>query len=82
MEKKAVHEQLDALLNKLRELELDVHQLAEDKYVNFKPTLEEAEHLSDKVQLVQIDLQSVEQKISTEVRLDCPFFSPMFFSLP
>ena len=67
MEKKAVHEQVDTLLHKLNSLELEVHQLAEDKYVNFNTILDEAETLSNKAETVNNDLVSCEQKINSEV---------------
>ncbi|XP_005102106.1 centromere/kinetochore protein zw10 homolog [Aplysia californica] len=68
MEKKAVHVQLDVLLDKLSGLEVEVHQLVENKYSRFLPTLNAAEDLSHTVHQVHSDLASVESKINSEIK--------------
>ncbi|XP_059166629.1 centromere/kinetochore protein zw10 homolog [Physella acuta] len=55
-------------MHKLSEMEVEIHQLAESKYVNFRPCLETSDSLSCKVIEVQDEISLLEKKINNEVK--------------
>ncbi|CAL1534617.1 unnamed protein product [Lymnaea stagnalis] len=68
MEQKAIHEKLDVLTRSLSELEVEVHQLAESKYINFRNSVEETERLHQEVQSLHSEISSIETRINNEVK--------------
>lgn len=68
LEQRAVHEQMDTLIMKLSEMEVEVYQLAESKYINFRPNLETAEGLLQRVQDAENEISTLQRKITTEVQ--------------
>ena len=67
-EKKAIHDKVEALTSKLNEMTIEVHQLAESKYVDFKPNLGAAEKLEARAKDLSQDISEQENKINDKVK--------------
>ncbi|CAG5132537.1 unnamed protein product [Candidula unifasciata] len=68
LEQKSIQEKLDVLTMKLSEMEVEMHQLAESKYVHFHPNLLTADSLVQRVHDVQTEMSAIEDKVDTEVK--------------
>lgn len=82
LEQKSIQEKLDVLMMKLGEMEVEMHQLSESKYVHFKPYLFTANSLAHRVHEVQSEMSAIEEKVHTEVscwlRCVVSFVSPRY----
>uniref|UniRef100_A0A2C9LLH4 Centromere/kinetochore protein zw10 homolog n=2 Tax=Biomphalaria glabrata TaxID=6526 RepID=A0A2C9LLH4_BIOGL len=69
MEKKLINEKLELLTKKLTELEAEIYQLVKTKYISYYPCLEASESLCQRVQDINNEIYSLEQKIKQESNL-------------
>ncbi|BFZ06795.1 hypothetical protein BsWGS_09834 [Bradybaena similaris] len=68
LEQKSIQERLDVLTMKLSEMEVEMQQLSESKYVHFKPCLFTANSLAHRIHEVRSEMSAIEEKVHTEIK--------------
>uniref|UniRef100_A0A0B7BFU7 Centromere/kinetochore protein zw10 homolog n=1 Tax=Arion vulgaris TaxID=1028688 RepID=A0A0B7BFU7_9EUPU len=68
LEQKTFHDKLDVLTMKLSEMEVEMFQLAESKYVHFHPNFLTGQSLIQKVHDVQDEMATIEKTWNTQVK--------------
>ncbi|GFN82910.1 centromere/kinetochore protein zw10-like protein [Plakobranchus ocellatus] len=80
-EQKAAHEKVEALTSKLNNMTVEVYQLAESKFVDFKPNLATSEKLEARATELRGDISELEEKINNKFNNHLSFSVGEFHNL-